>query len=113
MGLKLIHELWKSDDPTTGASRAVLMVLCLHARDDTRGDCWPSLATIARKAGINRGTVFKLLKVLESGGQIRKTGRVAIRRAKGNPDCALKQYVNQYRIGVFPRHTPSVGDADT
>lgn len=104
MGLKILNELWRSDDRTTGATRSVLIVLCVHAKDETRGDCWPSMSTIAREAGLNRITVFKALKMLEAGGQIEKTGRVPIRRCNGSPDMAPRQFVNEYRIGVFREH---------
>lgn len=112
MGLKLLHELFASNDETKGATRVVLIIILLAARDDSRGDAWPSLATIAQRAGITRATAFKAVKELERLGIIVKQGRVAIRRGAGSKDRSLQQYVNQYRIpqGVFRAHTPSGGE---
>lgn len=112
MGLKLLHELFASNDETKGATRAALIIILIAARDETRGDAWPSLATIARRAGITRATAFKAVKELERRGLIFKHGRVPIRRGTASKDKSLRQYINAYRIpdGVFRTNTPSSGE---
>lgn len=101
MGLNHVYELWKSNDQTKGAARAVLLVLAIHCREEERRECWPSLATIAKEAGLSRRQVIRAIYELEAGGQIIKAGRVAIRRMPGSKDRALRQWVNVFRLAKF------------
>lgn len=48
----------------------VLIALADYASDETR-ECWPSVATIARRARIDRRTVQRRLRSLEERGYIR------------------------------------------
>jgi hypothetical protein len=56
--------------PTSGNERLVLLALAdACSRDDGTG-CWPSAATIARKANISDRTVRRVIARLEADGQV-------------------------------------------
>lgn len=59
------------DNPDIGALElAVLFILCAHA--NRLGVCWPSQATIAAKAKLDRGTVNRILAKLAALGLVEK-----------------------------------------
>jgi len=61
--------VWASS-PTSGNERLVLLALAdACSRDDGTG-CWPSAATIARKANISDRTVRRVIARLEAEGQV-------------------------------------------
>ncbi len=56
-----------------GSERLVLLALADNAND--QGVCWPSIATIARKAGIEERWTQRVIKKLVEAGYIRVTER--------------------------------------
>ena len=59
-----------ANSPTSGNERLVLLALAdACSRDDGTG-CWPSAATIARKANISDRTVRRVIARLEAGGHV-------------------------------------------
>jgi len=59
------------DNPEVGALElAILFILCAHA--NRLGVCWPSQATIAAKAKLDRGTVNRILAKLAALGLVEK-----------------------------------------
>lgn len=57
-----------------GSHRLVLLAIADNADDD--GNCWPSIATIARKANLSRTKVLDCLKDLEQAGAIVRMHRL-------------------------------------
>lgn len=66
---------WVLDHSVTesAADRLVLVILAEHA-NEAGEDAWPSTATIARRADVTRGQVFKSLARLRRSGLIEKVG---------------------------------------
>ncbi|MBB2742882.1 UNVERIFIED_ORG: hypothetical protein FHR35_002704 [Microbispora rosea subsp. rosea] len=63
--------------PTSGNQRLVLLALAdACSRDDGTG-CWPSVATVARKANISTRSVRRIL------GQLEAAGHLEVRRGAG------------------------------
>ena len=59
-----------ANSPTSGNERLVLLALAdACSRDDGAG-CWPSAATIARKANISDRTVRRVVTRLEADGHL-------------------------------------------
>ena len=54
------------ESPTRGAERLVLLALAEYANDE--GYCWPSMASTARKGGVTRRSVIRVIKRLEEKG---------------------------------------------
>ena len=67
MSIEAMSWVWKHSK-TKGSERLVLLALADNANDN--GVCWPSIATIARKANLERRYVISILKNLESVGRI-------------------------------------------
>jgi len=69
MSIAVMNWVWASS-PTSGNERLVLLALAdAYSRDDGTG-CWPSAATIARKANISDRTVRRVIARLEAEGQL-------------------------------------------
>jgi helix-turn-helix protein len=67
MSIAVMNWVW-ANSPTSGNERLVLLALAdACSRDDGTG-CWPSAATIARKANISDRSVRLLIVRLEAGG---------------------------------------------
>lgn len=64
MSIKLMSLAWDADLPL--AEKAVLLCLCDHANDD--GDCWPSMARIARRSSMSERTAQRAIKGLRERG---------------------------------------------
>jgi DNA-binding transcriptional regulator YhcF (GntR family) len=47
-----------------------LILLALANRVDGDGDCWPSMSTIAKDAGVSRATVMRVVTKLEDQGLV-------------------------------------------
>lgn len=74
--------VWESDVQPAG-KRLVLLALADSANDE--GVCWPSMATIARKAGIGLSSARKACAALEEEGLlVREERRVEAARNKSN-----------------------------
>lgn len=81
----------------TGLDRLVLLVLAEHA--DAHGrDAYPSVKTIARKAGCSRRRTQQALRNLEASALIERTG---ISRA-GTVSYQVAMGVHQVRPGAHP-----------
>jgi hypothetical protein len=64
MSIAVMNWVW-ANSPTSGNERLVLLALAdACSRDDGTG-CWPSTATIARKANISDRTVRRVIARLE------------------------------------------------
>lgn len=100
MGLKLLHELWRSDDHSRGATRGVMMVLCARASDKTRR-VWLSLGSIARAAGVSKSSAQRCVKELCENGVLVRTGKVLVDTPKWSRDTRFKQYLNEHEIAPF------------
>ncbi|HUZ56011.1 MAG TPA: helix-turn-helix domain-containing protein [Streptosporangiaceae bacterium] len=69
MSIAVMNWVW-AHSPTSGNERLVLLALAdVCSRDDGTG-CWPSAATIARKANISDRTVRRLIGRLEAEGNL-------------------------------------------
>ena len=69
MSIAVMNWVWASS-PTSGNERLVLLALAdACSRDDGSG-CWPSAATIARKANISDRTVRRVITRLEADGHL-------------------------------------------
>ena len=69
MSIAVMNWVWVNS-PTSGNERLVLLALAdAFSRDDGAG-CWPSAATIARKANISDRTVRRVIARLETEGQV-------------------------------------------
>src|SRR5690554_3106445 len=52
-----------------------LLYIALLNRSNSKGECWPSLATLEKEVGVSRNTILKKLRALESKGLIRRVKR--------------------------------------
>jgi hypothetical protein len=69
MSIAVMNSVW-TNSPTSGNERLVLLALAdACSRDDGSG-CWPSAATIARKANISDRTVHRVITRLEADGHL-------------------------------------------
>ncbi len=69
MSIAVMNWVW-ANSPTSGNERLVLLALAdACSRDDGSG-CWPSAATIARKANISDRTVRRVIARLEAEGHL-------------------------------------------
>ena len=63
---------WALRCPVTGPTKAVLLVLAIHANQDEV--CWPSVETIAREAGVSERSVQDGIRDLEKAGLVASEG---------------------------------------
>ncbi|HUK69052.1 MAG TPA: helix-turn-helix domain-containing protein, partial [Streptosporangiaceae bacterium] len=69
MSIAVMNWVW-ANSPTSGNERLVLLALAdACSRDDGTG-CWPSAATIARKANVSDRTVRRVITRLEAEGHL-------------------------------------------
>lgn len=93
MSIAVMNWVW-TNSPTSGNERLVLLALAdACSRDDGTG-CWPSAATIARKANISDRTVRRVIARLEADGHL------AVNRGGGRAGAT-----NSYTV-VTGVHTP-------
>lgn len=97
--------IWTSS-PTSGNERLVLLALAdACSRDDGTG-CWPSIATIARKANISERTVQRVLDRLERNGHLK------VHRGQGGAHRSTNSYTVVIHNGCQPdARQPATGDA--
>ena len=86
MSIRIINQVFQLRAPTGGA-RLVLLALADNANDD--GVCWPSLTTIAMKAGMDERSARRILRRLEKEGYLKTSQRQSPGR---------KNYTNIYQI---------------
>lgn len=65
MSVKVMARIWE-DGPENQSERFVLLALADHAND--AGECWPSIATIARKTCLSERGARKIIRRLEASG---------------------------------------------
>ncbi|MET8140021.1 helix-turn-helix domain-containing protein [Sphaerisporangium sp. NPDC005288] len=76
MSIAVMNWVWQHS-PTSGNQRLVLLALAdACSRDDGTG-CWPSVATVARKANISPRSVRRIL------GELAAAGHLQVRRGAG------------------------------
>lgn len=76
------------DAPATGSRKAILLALASRAND--RGECWPSVKTLARDAGVSERTAQRTLRELAIDGWIEVRERP--------PGPGRRQGANRYRL---------------
>jgi DNA-binding MarR family transcriptional regulator len=93
MSIKIMSMIWENGPDDRGE---LLVLLALADFADDRGRCWPSIATIARRARMTARSAQRILRKLEADGAVEiSTG-------------AARSGCNQYKITpdtVSPRHS--------
>ena len=101
MSIAVMNWVW-ANSPTSGNERLVLLALAdACSRDDGTG-CWPSAATIARKANISDRTVRRVISRLEADGHL------IVHRGGGRAGST-----NSYTVVTGDRAIHSSGQNDT
>lgn len=75
-----------------------LLYIALLNRANSKGECWPSLATLSSDVGVSTRTVLRKLDDLENKGLIRKTRRA---------NASVGNVSNIYRVLTFEEPAPS------
>jgi DNA-binding IscR family transcriptional regulator len=70
MSIAVMNWVWASS-PTSGNERLVLLALADACSRDNGSGCWPSAATIARKANISGRSVRRVIARLEADGHVK------------------------------------------
>lgn len=70
MSVKLMAKIW-DDGPEGQGERFVLLALADYANN--AGECWPALASVARKCCLTDRGVEKILRRLNNGGSKRRS----------------------------------------
>lgn len=89
---------WIDSLKLKGSANSVLRALASYANN--QGFAFPSVATIAEKAGVDRSTVFRVLTKLEKMGlivrrqQVKKNGSLRSNLYNFNADC-VKEFADQ------------------
>ena len=98
VSIVVMNWVW-ANSSTSGNERLVLLALAdACSRDDGTG-CWPSAATIARKANISDCTVRRVIARLEA------EGRLIVHRGGGGGGRAGS--TNSYTVVTGPRSRPA------
>nr|PZN79755.1 MAG: hypothetical protein DIU57_14810 [Pseudomonadota bacterium] len=71
MSIKIMSLAWNVQLPPS--EKLVLLALADNANDE--GECFPSIATISRRASIDERRTYRILKSLESANQITRVSR--------------------------------------
>jgi hypothetical protein len=101
MSIAVMNWVW-ANSPTSGNERLVLLALAdACSRDDGTG-CWPSAATIARKANISDRTVRRVITRLAADGHL------IVHRGGGRTGST-----NSYTVVTSGRVIHSPGQNDT
>lgn len=102
MSIQAVAAVLELPKTITGARRLVLVSLANHANDEL--ECWPSIDTIAREAGLTRDTARKALRALEQGQMI-------YRRINAAPDDRIPaaRKPNLYRLGPWAKFSTTGG----
>jgi len=93
MSIKIMSQVWECGPDDRGE---LLVMLALADFADDRGRCWPSIATIARRARMTPRSAQRILRKLEANGSVQ------ISTGSARSGC------NQYTITpdtVSPRHS--------
>ena len=95
MSVKVMSLVW-DHGPESSTDRFVLLALADYADDN--GECWPAIATLARKCQISERTVIRAINRLRSDGYLVRSKR---------------QSTSNYYTIVSDKMTPSVSDKMT
>lgn len=66
---------WAFKQPLSGHAKVILLAIADHANDE--GECWPSLARIAKKASVSERTAQRYMLELADQGYLSTAGRNA------------------------------------
>lgn len=69
MSVRVMSWVW-DNSPVGGTDRLVLLAIADNA-DDTGGNAWPAIATLARKTVVDERTVQRSIRRLTEGGHLR------------------------------------------
>ena len=69
MSVEWMNRVFKHSQSTL-AARLVLLALADNVNNDSNGECWPSLVTLAEKAKVNRRTVQRSIDLLVEMGEV-------------------------------------------
>lgn len=105
MSIKLMSAIW-DNGPDKQAERFVLLALADYAND--KGECWPSVVTVAKKTCLSERGVRLVLRALEAGGWLITDlgggrGGANIYRIKGERGAPPRNVVPPER-GAPPRN---------
>lgn len=95
MSIRVMTWVW-DHSRSRGTDRLVLLAIA-DAASDSGGDAWPSVPTLARKAGVDERTVQRSVQRLV------KLGELAVKPAAG------QHGVNVYRVVMTPRQSATPG----
>lgn len=87
MGHKAILKVAKHSK-AAGADLALLLILASRA-NDSRGECWPSVSTLAKECNCTRRSLQKTLRRLEQQGEITITPDGGWSSGHGGPKSNL------------------------
>lgn len=115
MSIKLMAEIWERQIGP-GPERDVLMIYCDHAGDDGRV-AWPTVATVAWKAGYSERQVQRIIRRLQGRGILQAVesnkGEKRGVRYRVNLDAIPRKPERPAPVKVAPKspETPVTGDA--
>ena len=75
-----------------------LLYIALLNRANSKGECWPSLATLSSDVGVSNRTIIRKLEALEAKNLIRKMRR---------SNASVGNVSNMYRVLAFREAPPS------
>ena len=95
--------------PDIAASEFAVLV-ALYSYADSEGKCWPSLASIARRAHLAKRSTVRVLSSLEKNGYLARLKRFE----KGSRELTSTLYtLNIYRLGIGSDRLSLPRDAKT
>lgn len=86
MSIRIMTRVWESGPDNQGE---LLVLLALADFADDAGNCWPSIATIAKKARVQDRSAIRIVRRLESAGYLKTIvggGRHGCNQYRINPD---------------------------
>lgn len=108
MSLRIMSQVWGL---TLGNSAKKLVLLALADNANDEGECYPSLATIARKTDLDERTVRRAIRVLQEEGHLQtraRSGRSTVFRLTVTPDNNVTPDKNAVGTNLSPHPGLSV-----